>query len=233
MIIYSFGCLGSCWQQAGSCAQTPLLWRLGSIVATCGLSCPKASGILVPQPGMRRATLALQSGFFTTGPPGKSFTCHSYYWSFLKPPLARTGSPTLCKETCSECRIRLHLLSSSASRCHAPKVCCAQEHERTASCLANSSLCTWMCVSGGGCYCSYLLGIPQQPHLSPALFTHAPKTPKSHPFLLFSWLPFLLHPLPENLAFSCFTGNSSSFLLCWIFPTHFCFGVRREWGGSD
>ena len=37
-----------------------------------GLSCPMACGILVPGPGMELASPALQGGFLTTGPPGKS-----------------------------------------------------------------------------------------------------------------------------------------------------------------
>ena len=37
-----------------------------------GLSCPVACGILVPQPGIEPASPALEGGFFTTGPPGKS-----------------------------------------------------------------------------------------------------------------------------------------------------------------
>ena len=45
---------------------------VGSVVAASGPSCPAACGILVPQPGMQPASPALQDGFFTTGPPGKS-----------------------------------------------------------------------------------------------------------------------------------------------------------------
>ena len=37
-----------------------------------GLSCPVACGILVPPPGIEPASPALEGGFFTTGPPGKS-----------------------------------------------------------------------------------------------------------------------------------------------------------------
>ena len=36
------------------------------------LSCPSARGILVPQPGIEPASLALEGWFLTTGPPGKS-----------------------------------------------------------------------------------------------------------------------------------------------------------------
>ena len=34
------------------------------------LSCPMADGILVPQPGLKPTSLALEGGFLTTGPPG-------------------------------------------------------------------------------------------------------------------------------------------------------------------
>ena len=37
-----------------------------------GLSCPAACGILAPQPGIQSASPALEDGFLTTGPPGKS-----------------------------------------------------------------------------------------------------------------------------------------------------------------
>jgi len=37
-----------------------------------GLSCPAACGILVPYPGVKPASPALEVRFLTTGPPGKS-----------------------------------------------------------------------------------------------------------------------------------------------------------------
>ena len=48
------------------------LQHTGSVVAELRLTCPEASGILVPQPGMEPAYPALEGGFLTTGPPGKS-----------------------------------------------------------------------------------------------------------------------------------------------------------------
>ena len=42
---------------------------MGSVVAACGLSCPAAYGILVPQPGIEPASSALEGRFLTTGPP--------------------------------------------------------------------------------------------------------------------------------------------------------------------
>ena len=44
----------------------------GSVVAARGLSCPAACGILVLRSGIEPASPALEGGFFTTGPPGKS-----------------------------------------------------------------------------------------------------------------------------------------------------------------
>ena len=67
-----------------------LLWRAGFFLGVaCGLqsaqaqwlrrwlSCPVAtkwdlSGILVPRPGIEPMSPALEGGFLTTGPPGKS-----------------------------------------------------------------------------------------------------------------------------------------------------------------
>ena len=45
---------------------------LSSVVVARRLSCPTACGILVPQPGIEPTSPALDGGFFTTGPPGKS-----------------------------------------------------------------------------------------------------------------------------------------------------------------
>ena len=48
------------------------LEHMGSVVAARGLSCPMACGILVPRPGIEPMSPALEGGFLTTGPPGKS-----------------------------------------------------------------------------------------------------------------------------------------------------------------
>ena len=56
--------LSSCAVQAPEC--------VGSVVAAHGLSCPMAGRILVARPGIERASPALEGGFLTTGPPGKS-----------------------------------------------------------------------------------------------------------------------------------------------------------------
>ena len=44
----------------------------GSVVVAYGLSCLAACGILVPRPGIEPASPALEGGFLTAGPPGKS-----------------------------------------------------------------------------------------------------------------------------------------------------------------
>ena len=59
------------------------LWCVGPRacrLSSCGVqgsrahrfSCPVACGILVPQPGIEPVSPALEGGFLTTGPPGKS-----------------------------------------------------------------------------------------------------------------------------------------------------------------
>ena len=58
------GFLSSCGMRAPE--------HTGSVVAACRLSCPTACGILVPRPGIEPASPALEGGFLTTGPPGKS-----------------------------------------------------------------------------------------------------------------------------------------------------------------
>ena len=64
--------LHSCNVQTLECA--------GSVVAACRLSCPTARGILVPQPGIEPASPALEGGFLTTGPPGKSLCWSGVSW---------------------------------------------------------------------------------------------------------------------------------------------------------
>ena len=53
---------------AGSLDATWLLW----LWRMQGFSCSVAYGVLVPQPGIKPVSPALQGRFFTTGPPGKS-----------------------------------------------------------------------------------------------------------------------------------------------------------------
>jgi len=42
-----------------------------SLVVPCELNCPTSNGILAPQSGIECVFLALETGFFTTGPSGK------------------------------------------------------------------------------------------------------------------------------------------------------------------
>ena len=50
----------------------------GFFVAPCGLSCPAACGLLVPRPGIKPTSPALEGGLLTTGRPGKSPTIFSH-----------------------------------------------------------------------------------------------------------------------------------------------------------
>ena len=55
------------------------LKHLGSVIVARGLSCFTACGILVPWSGIEPTSPALQGGFLTTGPPGKSLDRHLNY----------------------------------------------------------------------------------------------------------------------------------------------------------
>ena len=48
------------------------IWLLWVLVVVRGLHCSVACGSLAPRPGTEPASPALQGGFLTTGPPGKS-----------------------------------------------------------------------------------------------------------------------------------------------------------------
>ena len=50
--------------------QTQLFQDAGSLVLTCGLSCPETCGILVPQPGIEFVSPALESKILTHVPQG-------------------------------------------------------------------------------------------------------------------------------------------------------------------
>ena len=85
---FFFSCIGSALRCQGSLLQHAAFlqsWHLGfsccgaqalecrdSVVAAHRLDCPLACGILVPQPGIKPVSPALEGGFLTTGPPGKS-----------------------------------------------------------------------------------------------------------------------------------------------------------------
>ena len=53
--------------------QVLLSRHASSVVVAHGLSCPVTCGILVHWPGIKPVSPALEGGFFTTGPPGKSW----------------------------------------------------------------------------------------------------------------------------------------------------------------
>ena len=52
----------------------------GSVLAARGLSCPTACGISAPQLGIKPTSPALEGGFSTTGPPGKSPTLSGLFF---------------------------------------------------------------------------------------------------------------------------------------------------------
>ena len=53
-------------------------WHTGSVVMTPGLDCPMACGISVPHSGIKPTSPAMEGGFLTTGPPGKSLNHFCY-----------------------------------------------------------------------------------------------------------------------------------------------------------
>ena len=79
IFIYLF--IWLCWDLRRS-TWDPLLWRLGFRVAAHGLTHPVACGILVLQPGIKPVSPALEGGFLTMGPPGKSL-CHVFWNSVI------------------------------------------------------------------------------------------------------------------------------------------------------
>ena len=80
VLVVARGLLCSCGTQAPE--------QVGSLVATPGLSCPMACGILVPRPGTEPTFPALEGGFLTTRPPGKFrmyyFLCHILFFLKIK-----------------------------------------------------------------------------------------------------------------------------------------------------
>ena len=59
-------------RHVGSVVVAPGLQSRGSVVVVHGLSCSMACEILAPQSGIKPASRALEDGFLTIGPPGKS-----------------------------------------------------------------------------------------------------------------------------------------------------------------
>ena len=84
LFIETLGLLSSCgaWAPGHMGSVVCGTWALSlrraiSVVVAHGLSCLTACGILVPRTGIEPESPALEGGFFTTGPPGKS-------WKVLK-----------------------------------------------------------------------------------------------------------------------------------------------------
>ena len=68
-----------------SCSMQDLsLWQSGSLVVAHRLRCLAVCGVLVPQPGIEPTSLALQSGFLTTGPSEMSLYCSCFLILILK-----------------------------------------------------------------------------------------------------------------------------------------------------
>ena len=83
----------SAWAGAAVAAPRPLSsWHTGSLLVVLGFSCSKAWGILVPQPGIKTMSPALEGRFLITGLPGKSlrviinlkFYTKSDHWSSIR-----------------------------------------------------------------------------------------------------------------------------------------------------
>ena len=69
-----------------------------SVVMSYRLSCPTASGILVPRPGIRPESPALAGGFLTTGPPRKSPSKEIEAKSLSKLQLVKDLASIKCEE---------------------------------------------------------------------------------------------------------------------------------------
>ena len=61
------------------CCGTWTLEQADSVVVVGGLCCSAAYGMLVPWPGIKPTSPALQGGFLTTGPPGRSLGTYFEY----------------------------------------------------------------------------------------------------------------------------------------------------------
>ena len=85
------GLLSSCGTRA--------LERAGSVVAAYGPSCPMACGILVPQLGIEPLSPALEGGFLTTGPPGKSPGFFFFLMRDYCPRLGYSNQECLCTDS--------------------------------------------------------------------------------------------------------------------------------------
>ena len=63
------------WREGSRATWALWLQHTGSLVVACGHSCLVACGILAPHPEIEPTSSALEGGFLTTVPPGKSSSC--------------------------------------------------------------------------------------------------------------------------------------------------------------
>ena len=131
-----------------------------SVVVVCGLSCPAACGILVPGPGIEPTSPAAESGFFTTGPPGKSqvngnLTLYSLtffiykgikeLWQGLKPSskkIKHVPSVSFLRSRFSTISCGLHSLSHfTLNILHSPFSCHLSGRAYSTPCLSTSAAC--------------------------------------------------------------------------------------------
>ena len=91
------------------------------LLSSCGsralevrqLSCPAACGILVPRPGIEPASPALESGFFTAGPPRKSLFFIFIYLFILAAPGLSCSMQDLSVAACRLLSCSMYAGSSS------------------------------------------------------------------------------------------------------------------------
>ena len=83
LFICLFGFLGSLLWHAGSLVAVCERYTTGPVVAARGLSSRATRGIVFLQLRIEPMSLALESGFLTTGPPGRSCTI-AFLWYSLK-----------------------------------------------------------------------------------------------------------------------------------------------------
>ena len=90
--IYLFGCISVATRRFLSSCGSQAPERADSVVLTHGLRRPVACGISATWPGIEPKSPALEGGFLTTGPPGKSLVIHLRYSSMC---MSISNSPTI------------------------------------------------------------------------------------------------------------------------------------------
>lgn len=97
-----------------TCSMQTLVVVMGSVVAVWGLSFRSvACGIFVPQPGVEPTCPALQRGFLTTEPPGKSLMVRSLSGIIINRDLRKLWTP--CSRFVTRLKQAFDLLSCSPS----------------------------------------------------------------------------------------------------------------------